>query len=278
MKVTVWTCILAIAATISSAFAQTNTLDSTNAQALTAFQHAPMRRAPGHALGNGAEVTVNWGGYAVTGTGFTSAKGSWIVPTVNCSKSPNAWVSFWVGIDGYSSSTVEQAGTTTTCYKTTAEYFTWYEFYPGPSNTVTSVPCSPGDKMSVEISYNGSEFTVEITDETTGTNYSITQALSGAERTSAEWIAESPTLFLSDGFEYGITNLADFTTVEFGDDYTDVAGTNSATDSTVSGPISDFGSAVEKITHVDWDDNTQSTTSALSKDGSSFTIKWVESN
>jgi hypothetical protein len=275
MKATVWTCILATAAAISPAFAQTITLDSSQAQA-AAFHHVPGHRARGPALADGTVQFYNWGGYAVTGTGFTSAKGSWTVPTLTCSKSPNAQVSVWVGIDGYSSTTVEQTGIDAWCNQKTAEYYAWYEFYPAGEKVISSVPVSPGDEISAEISYNGSEFTVEITDETTGKSSSTKQAVSGAERTSAEWIVESPYISFSDGFDYGVLNLADFTKVSFGDDYTKVADTNSATDSTVSGPISDFGSAVEQITHIDYLGYTQSKSSALSKDGSSFTVTWVE--
>jgi len=277
MKATVWTCIFATAVAISPAFAQTITPDTVEAKALAAFQHAPMRRVPGPLVTNGAVVAYNWAGHAVTGTGFTSAKGSWIVPTVTCSKSPNAQVSIWVGIDGFNSNTVEQTGTTGWCNKTTAEYFTWYEFFPAGAKVISSIPSKPGDKMSAEISYNGSEFKVEITNETTGKSFSNTKAVSGAERTSAEWIVESPYWVTSDGYDYGVLNLADFTKVSFGDDYTGVAGTNSATDSTVSGPISAFGS-VQQITQVDYLLHTQSTSSALSKDGSSFTVTWVEYN
>lgn len=273
MKATVWTCILATAAAISPAFAQTITPDSSQARA---FHHAPGHRARGPALADGTVQFYNWGGYAVTGTGFTSAKGSWKVPTLTCSKSPNAQASIWVGIDGYSSTTVEQTGTTAWCNQKTSEYYAWYEFYPAGEQVISSVPVSPGDKISAEISYNGSEFTAEITDETTGKSSSTTQAVSGAERNSAEWVVESPSVAFSDGFVYGPLNLADFTKVSFGDDYTKVVDTNSATDSTVSGPISAFGSAVEQMTHIDYLGYTQSTSSALSEDGSSFTVTWVE--
>jgi len=278
MKATVGTCILATAVAISPAFAQTITPDSVDAKALPGFQHAPMRRVPGPLVTNGTVKSYNWGGYAVTGTGFTSAKGSWEVPTLTCSKSPNAQVAIWVGLDGFNSNTVEQTGTTAWCNKTTAEYFTWYEFYPAAPQVISSVPSSPGNRISAEISYNGSEFTVEITDETTGKSFSTTHTVSGAERTSAEWIVESPYWVTSDGFDYGVLNLADFTKISFGDDYTKVVGTNSATDSKVSGPISDFGSAVQPITQVDYLGYTQSTSSALSKDGSSFIVTWVEYN
>jgi hypothetical protein len=73
-------------------------------------------------------------------------------------------------------------------------------------------------------------------------------------------------------------NLADFTKASFGDDYTSIKDTNWATDSTVSGPISDFGSTVEKITQVDDTLFIEARPLALSTDGSSFTSTWVEYN
>jgi len=273
MRATVWTCILATAAAISPAFAQTKTPDSTQAQAPPAFHSAPGRRVAREASASSNAVEFyNWGGYAVTGTGFTSAKGSWIVPKVTCSKSPNAVVLVWVGIDGFENDTVEQTGTVSWCNEKTAEYYTWYEFYPAASQTISSVAASPGDKISAEVSYSGSEFTVEITNETTSETYTTTQAVSGAKRASAEWIVEAPTAVT------GIVNLADFTKASLGDDYTKIAGTNSATDSTVSGVISAFGSSAYSITQVDWLGYTESTPSAVSKDGSSFTVTWDEYN
>jgi len=241
------------------------------------FHGAPGRRAPGRNAFIDGVTSVkyyNWGGYAVTGTNFTDAKGSWIVPTVNCAKSPNAWVVFWVGIDGFSNSTVEQIGTLTWCNRTTAQYYTWYEFYPAiPITYISTVTSSPGDKISAEVHYNGSEFTLTLTDETTGKKFTITQADSSAQRASAEWIAEAPSANCC-----GYLNLADFTKVSFGNDYTAISGTNTAKDSATSGTISAFGSAINKITQVDDTLYIESTTSALSTDGSSFQTTWKEYN
>ena len=56
-------------------------------------QHAPRKVYPGRPARVIDNVTVsdstNWSGYAVTGSSFTSAKASWTVPSVNCSKTPN---------------------------------------------------------------------------------------------------------------------------------------------------------------------------------------------
>jgi hypothetical protein len=275
---TMFITVMATAAAISPAFAQTITPDSSEAQALAVLQHAPMKRAPGPTArvnGVNAVKSYNWGGYYVAGTGFTEAKGSWIVPAVDCAKSPNAWVAFWVGIDGATDSTVEQIGTLTWCNRTTAQYYTWYEFYPSDPSliVISSVPSKPGNKMSAEVSYIGSsKFTVEILDETTGKSFSTTATVSGAKRTSAEWIAEAPTTVT------GIVNLADFTSASYGDYYTGIADTNYATDSTKTGVIGDFGSAVYNITQVDDTGYTESTSSALTGSGSSFKVTWIEYN
>lgn len=77
---------------------------------------------------DGTVESENWSGYAVTVSSLTVAKGSWTVPAVNCSKTPNTYAAFWVGIDGYSSSTVEQTGTLAQCSGSSAAYYAWYEF------------------------------------------------------------------------------------------------------------------------------------------------------
>lgn len=232
----------------------------------------------------------NWSGYAVTGSGFTQVTGSWIVPAVNCTETPatrssNVYSSFWVGIDGYNSNTVEQIGTDSDCdyngrdESSVATYYAWYEFYPAGSREI-SLTISPGDQMSAEVSYNGSEFTVTIKDVTAGTSYSKTETVRGAQRSSAEWIAESPCCTRSGGF----LPLSDFGTVSFGEDYTRVSGTNYATDSSTSGPISAFGipctetvssNCVAQINMVTSSGAVEDNSASLSGDGTSFQVVWV---
>jgi len=231
-------------------------------------QHAPIRIRG--VRPDGSVESTNWSGYAVVGSAFTVAKGSWTVPAVNCSKTPNTYSSFWVGIDGYSSSTVEQTGTDSDCSGRTADYYAWYEFYPAGSVLITSVPIAVGNQMSAEVSYNGSQFTITITNETTGKSFTKTSSVSGAQRTSAEWIAEAPCCTRRGG----ILPLADFGTVDFGQDYTNISGTNDATDSSTSGPISAFGGNVNEITMVSNSGRDEAVPSALTSDGTSFDVVW----
>jgi hypothetical protein len=226
--------------------------------------HAPMRLIG--APSNGSVTSDNWSGYAVTGSNFTNASGSWIVPKAVCSKTPNSYSSFWVGIDGYNNSTVEQLGTDSDCDGTTPTYYAWYEFFPNPPKTL-GITVSPGDKMSASVSYASGKFTLEIADHTTHRLVKIGKKLTAA-RASAEWIAEAPS---SSG---GVLPLTDFTSVSFGDDYTGLTDTNWAEDGSITGPISDFGSLVEKITMMDAGGPTKAVPTAVTTDGSSFKVTW----
>ncbi|MFY9676436.1 MAG: G1 family glutamic endopeptidase [Terriglobales bacterium] len=262
--------LLVLASLASLALAQSRPEASPATEAMAPRQHAPMRLHGNGLATDGSVTSENWSGFAATGSAFTSAKASWIVPTATCSKTPNTYSSFWVGLDGYSSSTVEQTGTDSDCSGTSARYYAWYEFYPAASTEITSVPVSPGNKMSASVTYSGSTFTVTITNVTTGKSYSKSGRVSGAQRSSAEWIAEAPCCTRSGG----ILPLADFGTVDFGSDYTGVSGTNDATDGAISGPISSFGSSVFSITMVSASGADEAVPSALSSDGTSFDVVW----
>jgi hypothetical protein len=262
---------------ISSAFAQQASVPAANPDegVIASRQHAPRRVYPNSTPRKIGDVTVedstNWSGYAVEGTSFTKALASWTVPTVTCSKTPNTYSSFWVGIDGWTSSTVEQTGTDSDCNGSSPSYYAWYEFYPNPSIEITSVTVSPGNHISASVSYSGSQFTITITNETTGKSYSKSSSVSGAKRTSAEWIAEAPCCTRSGG----ILPLSDFGTVYFGDDYTGVASTNDATDSSVSGAIGKFGSNIYESIMVNGNTGAnEAVPSSLTSDGTSFDVVW----
>lgn len=231
-------------------------------------QHGPIRLTSAPAR-DGSVTSDNWSGYTVTGSDFTYAKASWKLTAINCTKTPNSYAGFWVGLDGYSSSTVEQTGTASDCNGKNPQYYAWYEFFPANPVTITSVPVAPGNILFAEVSYNGTEFTLTLTNETTGKTFSKTGKVTGAKRSSAEWIAEAP---CCNAFGAPLP-LSDFGTISFGDDYTSVSDTNWASDSAVTGPISDFGKNVLRINMVN-KGVTEAATSVLSTDGSSFKIAW----
>ena len=101
--------------------------------------------------------SYNWSGYTVTGpaSSVTSASGSWIVPAVT--GKTTAYAACWVGIDGFSSSTVEQTGTLSYISNGHPLYYAWYEFYPLEAIIpISAVPVNPGDKISASVTYSTS--------------------------------------------------------------------------------------------------------------------------
>ena len=242
----------------------------------------------GHGLRRATAVqSANWSGYADTNDTFSSVASSWTEPTVNCANSsaglngvlglstfngllggPDAASSFWVGLDGYNSTSVEQLGTDSDCVSGAPSYYAWYEMYPNPSVTLPSqYPVQPGDQMTALVASNpaGTSFTLEIKDATAGWMFSTTQTGSGFARSSAEAIAEAPSsctlLFCSE------VPLADFGQVNYsGSAAIDTAGTK--------GTLSAFNA--NEITMVN-NGTTLATPSSLSSDGSSFSVNWNNS-
>ena len=215
--------------------------------------------------------STNWSGYAVTGTSgsVSDAKGSWIVPTIQGScPGTNQYSSFWVGIDGFNSGTVEQTGTDSDCQNGVPTYYAWFEFFPHPSFLISGLTISPGDHISAEASFSGRSFVVTITDTSTGHSFSTSSKVRGAQRSSAEWIAEAPS---SSG---GILPLANFGTVSYGSDNTGVGTTCYATIGGTTAPIGAFGASIQQITMVSNSGATKAQPSALSADGTSFSVTW----
>src|SRR5579863_1557994 len=220
--------------------------------------------------GDGTATSSNWSGYAVLGSSFTWAKGSWIVPAARCTGvTRDQFAGFWVGLDGYRSTTVEQTGTDTDCIGSSPSYYAWYEFYPRATVPITTVPVKPGDAMSAMVSYDSSteKFTIKITNETTGKTFSTASRVSGAVRSSAEWIAEAPCCTGSGG----ILPLPNFGTVTFGKNSTGVSATNYAMDTANTGAIGSFPPVnIIKINKYGTTSSPElSDCSALSKNGTS---------
>jgi hypothetical protein len=218
---------------------------------------------------DGTVGSLNWAGYAALGPDVTDARGSWTVPPADCSSDANnSFASFWTGIDGYSSNSVEQIGTDSDCSKGQPTYYAWFEFYPGPSFIVEDFPVTPGDNIEAEISYddNSQVFTLHERDVTTGQSFRIRSAVPNAKRNSAEWIAEAP----SNGAG-NILPLSHFGSVFLGHYYTGVAHSNTATISGTTGTIGSFGK-VSDIVMVKNDGTIKALPSPLSSNGSSFAV------
>ncbi len=216
-----------------------------------------------------ATSSSNWSGYAAetnlaspASNAVSAVSGSWIVPAVT--GKGTAYSAVWVGIDGYSSSTVEQIGTDSDIVNGKATYYAWYEMYPNASIDIVSLTVNPGDTISASVTYVAStkSFDLSITDVTTGKSYSPEpQTVSGALRSSAEWVVEAPSS------NFGVLPLADFGTAKF--------LSASATIEGVSGPVDDFANAAINMVSSYTEDSTSAlkdtTTAPIT---SSFTVTY----
>jgi hypothetical protein len=220
-------------------------------------------------------TSTNWSGYAVEtsltspqSNAVTSVSGAWKVPTVTATSSKStAYCSVWVGIDGYSSSTVEQLGTDSDIVNGKAEYYVWYEMYPSASKDVTSMTIAAGDAITASVQYitsgtHAGQFLLSISDTTrTNDSFSIYQTLSSAKRSSAEWVVEAPSS------NSGVLPLAAFSTVTFTNATVTINGTTGAIDSSAW--------QCAKINMVSGS-TSEDTTSSLTDSGakSSFTVTY----
>ena len=177
-------------------------LPATATAGATAIRHAP----PNHRITR--STSTNWSGYAATGRRFTSVSATWTQPTATCT-SATSYSSFWVGLDGDTSSTVEQTGTDADCSGGKPVYYAWYEMYPKfPKNL--SLAIHPGDTIHASVTTDGKGgFTLTIANRTTGAGFTTNQRLKSARLSSAEVIAEAPS---SSG---GVLPLTNFGTARF---------------------------------------------------------------
>ncbi|MGB9111837.1 MAG: G1 family glutamic endopeptidase [Acidimicrobiales bacterium] len=140
-----------------------------------------------------AEYTesTNWSGYVVPSTQsvIDATSGTWTVPTLNCTDTPNASVSEWVGIGGVhwpgggNSGALLQTGTEDRCVGGAQEDDAWWELYPSNPNasiTFTNLDVSPGDEMQASVrKTTGGHWTTKIDD--------VTKGLAGVMLTGAGW-------------------------------------------------------------------------------------------
>ena len=117
------------------------------------------------------DIDANWAGYVlpggVVGGNYTSAQGTWTVPTVSWVNYPNdprgrtiiEDSSTWIGIGGLGESVLIQLGTDqavvhdSTTQKDVASYTVWYELYPASPVSIdaTRFTIQPGDTITASL-------------------------------------------------------------------------------------------------------------------------------
>lgn len=217
-------------------------------------------------------TSTNWSGYAVESPSqFTEVTSTWVQPTAKCSGFGDTYASFWVGLDGYASSSVEQLGTDSDCgFFGSPSYYAWYEMYPAASVEIstTQYPVKPGDTLTASVTRSGTSYTLAMK-SSEGWTFSTTQTGSDAN-SSAEWIAEAPdTCFL--GIFCTNASLTNFGSVTF-------SGSEAAVGGALE-PVSSFttNSGPHEITMDSTTGTTRAQPSALSTNGEGFSDTWHHS-
>ena len=162
----------------------------------------------------GEATSANWSGYAVTtGAPYTSASATWQVPNVSYDggNTPygGEYVFNWVGIGGYSDSTLIQLGNESVVSTAGAtSFYVWYELYPAVSQPISQT-VRPGDIITASLECTAAcspssvqTWQLTISDQTVG--WTWTQSFQyQSSMASAEWITEPP-------YSNGILPLADY--------------------------------------------------------------------
>jgi hypothetical protein len=156
-------------------------------------------------------TSTNWSGAVMTapsGESFNTVSAEWVVPPVTqvpIGSVKTSDVAQWVGIDGYKSADVCQAGVQETVHtsangQTASSCSAWVEWYPADSITIpaSSFAVSPGNTIKVTVETAGAgatEATFIFDNETTGQTYDT--SLTAPHGTSlqgncAEAVVETP--------------------------------------------------------------------------------------
>jgi hypothetical protein len=147
---------------------------------------------PAIRLNGREEETPNWSGYASTNGPFSSVSASWVQPAATCNgQDSQTFASFWVGLDGDGTPTVEQTGTDTDCTGTHAEYTAWFEMYPHAESELFAT-VEPGDQMSASVTDQGGTFQLVLHDVTRKWSRTEVRTATQAKGATAEVIAEAP--------------------------------------------------------------------------------------
>ena len=206
-------------------------------------------------------TSSNWSGYVASANGqaYSDVKGTWTQPTVTCTAA-TAYSSFWVGLGGAAGGTgLEQIGTSADCQNGAPVYSSWWEILPAASTPIPFTP-APGDSITGEVSVAGTSVTMTLTDTTSGATFTKTVTVATPDTTSADWIAEAPSMCTR---SCSVLPLANFGTASF--------SAASATLGTVTGAISE-PTFTSYALDLRGRSGASATTGALGADGASFTV------
>jgi hypothetical protein len=145
-----------------------------------------------------ANNSANWSGYAAhrRGVKFSKVTARWIQPAASCIPGQRSYSAFWVGLGGYAttSQALEQVGTEVDCAASGAvKSSAWYELVPTPSRPVR-LRVRPGDVIDASVTVKGRRVSLALHDQTSRRWFRKTLNARMVDVTSADWIAEAPSV------------------------------------------------------------------------------------
>jgi hypothetical protein len=231
-------------------------------------------------------VSANWAGYVVRAPAgaadstFTDVVGTWVQPRLSCAKGRAASSGFWVGLGGASDSStaLEQTGTAANCTSAgRAVYYAWMELVPDPPVPVR-LAVAPGNRILGAVAFVDGRVVLELKNLTRGTSATRSVAVEETDLTSAEWIAEAPSLCTS-ALSCRVDRLANFRQVVF----SQAAATADGHTGTIADPAWDAtqitlapGTAGGSFAALAPDDDAGAIPSPLGEDGRSFSVTWSQ--
>lgn len=150
------------------------------------------------------KYTSNWSGYvanlgASSTSWYSQVQGDYTHPTISAT-SGTCVNSYWIGLGGYNSGKLVQAGTSTIG---SSSHSAWYEYLSDDPTgqtvamqVITGLTINPGDSIHLYISFEkaNNKFTYYVANNTTGRGSSgYVENLSAAKQfdgTTAEWVVE----------------------------------------------------------------------------------------
>jgi hypothetical protein len=209
------------------------------------------------------KTSRTWAGYVVrTGPGFTAVHARWVQPRVVCNR-PGSSAAFWVGLGGANvdSQGLEQIGTSADCSeRADLSYSAWYELIPSPPVGIP-LEIHAGDAIEAGVQIIDATATLTLRDITTGASFATDVAVRFPDHTSAEWIAEAPSVCLPPSCRP--LPLADFRRISF--------TAASATAEGHDGSIADPSWTTERLKMSSFSGRVVRPT-PLGNDGSSFSL------
>lgn len=140
-------------------------------------------------------TSPNWSGYGVGGGPYTAVSGTFTVPSLYNTDPAGTDMSEWVGIDGFSDSSLIQAGIQEYPDPSDTDLFyivPWWEILPANQTNITGMTIAPGNSITVDIGQlSGTTWAITLEDDSTEQSFTTDRTYS-ADLSSAEWIVEAP--------------------------------------------------------------------------------------